>query len=246
MDEVDPATEQATAEGSGGGGAVAAGEPPDGELPREELDPEELDRLLAGGQAELRWLVDWLTPVIQTRVVRLLSNQATGCRSLRQELEDLTQEVFMSLFADRARVLRSWQPQRGASLRTFVSLVAERRVYSLLRSARSNPWTADPRPAHELAGRSREVDPERRAASRDELRWLLDRLCARLTPLGRRMFEYLFVDERSLEEIGRETGLSQEAIYAWRSRLRRLAVRLDRGLEPRRAARPARGRKRHA
>lgn len=238
MDQVDSAIERATAGDVGSGLAVVAEK-----RSEEALSAEELDRLLDGGEAELRRLVDWLTPVVQERVARLLASQAPGRRNLRQELEDLTQEVFMSLFAERARVLRSWRPQRGASLRTFVALVAERRVYSLLRSARRSPSTAEAGPASEPTSRSSEADPERRAESRDELRRLLARLRARLSPLGLRMFELLFVDERSLEEIGRETGLSEQAIYAWRSRLRRHAVELRRGRAAARAARRAEGRR---
>src|SRR5687768_1618744 len=65
-------------------------------------------------------------------------------RDLRQEVEDLTQEVFVALFADDARALRLWDPARGASLANFVGLLAEREVASILRSGRRSPWTEDP------------------------------------------------------------------------------------------------------
>jgi len=50
-------------------------------------------------------------------------NRSAAGRDVRQEVADLIQEVFMALFADDARVLRSWQPERGLSLDNFVGLV---------------------------------------------------------------------------------------------------------------------------
>jgi RNA polymerase sigma-70 factor, ECF subfamily len=58
------------------------------------------------------------------------------------------------------------------------------------------------------------------------LRLLLDRLREKLSPLGQRLFELLFVQEMSPEETMAATGLSADAVYAWRSRLRRLARKL--------------------
>jgi hypothetical protein len=58
------------------------------------------------------------------------------------------------------------------------------------------------------------------------LRLLLDRLREELSPLGWRLFDLLFIRELSLPEVKAESGLSDDAVYAWRSRLRRLAQRL--------------------
>jgi RNA polymerase sigma-70 factor (ECF subfamily) len=65
-------------------------------------------------------------------------------------VEDLSQEVFLTLFSRDAHVLRSWQAERGSSLESFVGLVAERQVLSFLRgggaemsgnaSQARNPW----------------------------------------------------------------------------------------------------------
>jgi DNA-directed RNA polymerase specialized sigma24 family protein len=93
-------------------------------------------RALAGDQIALNRLVSVLTPVIQTRVARTLfphrSLLAAG-RNLHQEVEDQTQEVFLMLFARDGRTLRSWQPEGGLSLESFVDRVAECQVLSFLR-----------------------------------------------------------------------------------------------------------------
>jgi RNA polymerase sigma-70 factor (ECF subfamily) len=203
----------------------------------------EVRSALAGNEPALTRLVRKLTPVIQSRVARGLLLRRTGMaagRNVRQEVEDLTQEIFLVLFADGGKVLRSWQPERGLSLLNFVGLVAERQAASILRSGKRSPWKEDPTLPEDLHQAATESGPEEVTASREQLRLLLHRLTEELSPLGRHLFDLLFLRELPLEEVIRRTGMSPDAVYAWRSRLRRLAGRLldetsENRLEPRKS-----------
>ncbi len=187
-----------------------------------------VSQALAGHEPALASLVDLLTPVVQARVARaLLAHRPPGGgRSIREQVEDLTQEVFLTLFADGARVLKTWNSDRGLSLENFVGLVAQRRAISMLRTGKRSPWKEDPTLDDELDGAAPDPDPEERTASREHLRLLLGRLKEELSPLGWRLFDLLLVRERSVKEVRAETGMSRDAVYAWRSRLRKLARRL--------------------
>ncbi len=170
-----------------------------------------------------------LTPVVQARVARgllLRRQRAAAGRDVRQEVEDFTQEVFLALFDDDGRVLRSWNPERGLSLLNFVGLVAERQTVSILRNGKRSPWKEDPTLAAELDGEVPEPGPERAAASRETLRLLLGRLREELSPLGRHLFELIFLRELPVKEVVGQTGMTSEAVYAWRSRLRGRARRI--------------------
>lgn len=197
------------------------------------VGPAEVQRALAGDDAALRRLVAALTPVVQARVARVLLVHRTGNRAgrdVRQEVEDFSQEVFLLLFADGQKVLRSWQPERGLSLANFVGLVAERQAVSILRSGKRTPWKEDPTLTEELDALAVENDPEEVTASREQLRLLLRRLTEELSPLGRHLFDLLFLQELPLQEVVEKTRMSPDAVYAWRSRLRRLARHLLSGL----------------
>ncbi len=190
---------------------------------------DELRSALGGDETALTRLVQILTPVIQSRVARGLLLRRTGLaagRDLRQEVEDFVQEIFLVLFADGGKVLRGWQPERGLSFLNFVGLVAERQTASILRSGKRSPWKEDPTLTEDLEQAAPESGPEEIAASREQLKVLLHRLTEELSPLGRHLFDLLFLRELSLDEIVAQTGLSPDAVYAWRSRLRRLARRL--------------------
>ena len=194
---------------------------------REKLTRHDLDRALTGEPSALGRLIHALTPVVQARVARvLLRRHERRSFDVRQEVEDLSQEVFVTLFAEQARVLRSWDPERGLSLENFVGFVAERQVAGILRTGKRNPWTEDPTLTDELDGEAPDAGPEATVASRDVLRQLLRRLEESLSPLGRHLFDLLYLREQSVDEVGTETGLSADAVYAWRSRLRRLARNL--------------------
>lgn len=177
----------------------------------------------------MRALVDALTPVVQARVARGLLRRGGGARGrdVRQEVEDMTQEVFLSLFDDGGRALRAWAPARGLSLANFVGLVAERQVASILRSGRRSPWTEDPTDGDVLdasAGRAR--DHEGEVVSRDLLAAVVERVRAELSPKGLVMFERLVVDDASIETVCAEMEMQPDAVYAWRSRLAKLVRRI--------------------
>ena len=200
------------------------------------LTLEDLDDALAGEPRAVRLLVDTLSPVLHMRVARVLTRRRASApgRDVRQEIEDLVQEIFLLLFDDDGRVLRSWDPEKGLSLVNFVGLVAERQTITRLRSPRANPWTEDPTADADLDGgvdAHTRNDPETRAISRDTLRVLVERLRLELSPLGLEIFILLHVKRKAIDDVCAELRMNRAAVYVWRSRLRKkartLAAQLD-------------------
>lgn len=225
--------------------AVARRSRPDGRVPYDGYIPKGTSRLgetmdaqesvtlaagaLAGDRIALTRLVAVLTPVIKARVARTLYARRWGPgggRNVYEEVEDLSQDVFLALFVEDGRVLRRWQVERGLSLENFVGLVAERYTLSYLRSGRRNHRLEEPTEDDDFDRRDDEPDLLRILVGKEELDLLLDCLRERLTPLGWHMFTLLFVQMLSAEEAMAATGLSRAAVDAWRSRLRRLARKL--------------------
>lgn len=196
-----------------------------------------VDKALEGDADATRALVKLLMPVVQARVARALARRRGGSgRDVKQEVEDLAQEVFAALFAEDGRALRAWDAARGLSLASFCGLVAEREASSILRSGRRSPWTEA---ATELEDLERQLgaegDVEIRVASREELARVLDGLRAQLSPKGLDLFHRLVVEEQEPSRVCAETGLGADAVYAWKSRLVKLVRKLAaeaRGSDP--------------
>jgi DNA-directed RNA polymerase specialized sigma24 family protein len=183
-------------------------------------------RALLGDRAQLRSLVDALTPVIQARVARVLLRAGSLDRrgTVRQEVEDLTQDIFARLFAHEGEVLRGWDESKGLSLLGYVGLIAERECISMVRSKRRNPYTERPTEAetldhHAPQGGGAELD----VLTRQMAKTLCLRLHESLSPLGFTVFEKLFCHEQDPESVCQELGMSADALYAWRSRIRKQA-----------------------
>jgi DNA-directed RNA polymerase specialized sigma24 family protein len=208
-----------------------AGAAPPGGPPPVEPTLELVHRALAGERRACRLLVGALTPVVHTRVAQaLLRSRSRVDRDLRQEVADIVQTILLALFKDGGRALLSWDPAR-LPLKQYVAIKAERDVVSILRSRRLNPWTEAPTPAEELdEAPDTHGGPELQAASREMLRELLVRLRAEVTELGWQMFTLLYVEGRTAEDVGAIAGMTVGAVYAWRSRLTRLAKKLARDL----------------
>ncbi|MDC0747936.1 RNA polymerase sigma factor [Polyangium mundeleinium] len=183
-------------------------------------------KALVGERQAVRALVDRLTPVIQMRVARALRRRRGAAlgRDVRQEVEDLTQSVFLAIFANGGQALRKWDPARGSSLESFVGLLADHEIASILRSRRRSPWTEDPTTNEDLAEDAPpgDVGPELETLTREALRTIVDRLRERLSDRGLELFFLLFVEERATEEVCADTGLTPDAVYAWRSRIGKL------------------------
>jgi RNA polymerase sigma-70 factor (ECF subfamily) len=146
-----------------------------------------IERALRGDGVAVRALVELLTPAIQTSIARvLLRSGARLGRDVRSEVADLTQEVFERLFAEDGRLLRDWEPERGASLAGFVKIVAERHALSVLRSRRRSPFAEEAREVEALdRGEARSLERGVRAAARDVERTGTARVRA-LVPRGAR------------------------------------------------------------
>lgn len=190
--------------------------------------PPLLQRALAGDRRAVRELIAELSPVIQARAGRMLARRPlTRSRDIRQEVLDLTQHVFVDLFRDDARLLRSWDPERGLSLPNFVGMIAEQRVLAVLRNRNKNPFRDEPTAPEDLdVGADSARGPERIAASKEALATVLDALRGRLSDQGLAMFHWLFVEGRSVEEVCALADTSADAVYAWRSRIGKLARQL--------------------
>jgi RNA polymerase sigma factor (sigma-70 family) len=193
------------------------------------VDHEVIRRALSGDRSQLRFIVNALTPVIQARVAKVLLRAGALDRrgSVRQEVEDLSQEIFCRLFAEDGRVLRAWDPEKGLSVVGYAGLIAERECISIVRSRRRNPYTERPTEALALEA----AQPVRDGAESDVLtREMARALCTKLqdtlSPLGFKVFELLFCDEQTPESVCATLDMTPDAVYAWRSRIRKTARQL--------------------
>ncbi len=181
-----------------------------------------LEAALRGEESALRHIVSLMTPVVHVRVARAMhrrQQEARG-RDVRQDMEDMIQEVFAALFARDGKALRAWDAARGLSFLSFVGFLAEREVAMRLRNAKRNPWTEDPTTAEELnriAGPT--GSPDRYLESRDLLAYMLNEIQQWLTPEGRRYFQQLYVDQQPVAEVAERLGTTKNALYVWRNRL---------------------------
>lgn len=182
-----------------------------------------ITRAAEGDRQAMRQLVTALSPIIRTAVVSVLArNTGSGRRAPRQEVEDVTQSVLLALFAERGQVLQQWDPARGLPLEGFVSLLAKRETFSLLRSRRRSPWTESPTEVEALDQNAvPRMGPESETISRDMLASLAEAVRSKLTAKGFELFELMFMRGLPPEEVATLTSLTLEAVYAWKSRLGR-------------------------
>lgn len=163
-------------------------------------------------------LVRKLRPTIQMRVARALMRRARNSRNVAQEVEDLVQEVFLALFDQDAKALRAWDPTRP--LEPFVAVIADYEVISILRSGKRKPWRDDHDGDVDVdAFQATSSGPETLFGTSELYAGILDRMRAELTPKGLQLFQTLIVEDQPVDDVCTASGMTRDAVYAWRSRL---------------------------
>jgi RNA polymerase sigma factor (sigma-70 family) len=179
-----------------------------------------VDRALAGDPGAQRLLVTELTPTIQWSVGKMLRRWRTGlaaARDLRQEVEDMVQEVFVELFEKDGLTLRRWDPDR-LPLKGFVGYVARIRTAEVLRSRRS-PWREQPSAPDDLPGGTVRRTPEDDTGSIDLLRKIHLCLTAGFSTDDAHLFDLFFLRQLPPQHVADTVDRTLAAVYKWRSRL---------------------------
>lgn len=185
-----------------------------------ELTPALVNRALDGDLDAQRELVAELTPTIHWEAAKMLRKWRTGSaagRNLRQEIEDMVQEVFVELFEDDGETLRVWDPDR-LPLEAWVGYIAKIRTAEVLRSRRS-PWRERPEDPADLPKPAVRRTPEDDTLSRDELRKIHLCLLADFGPDDAHLFDLFFLRQASPKVVAEKTEKTMAAVYKWRSRL---------------------------
>jgi RNA polymerase sigma-70 factor (ECF subfamily) len=177
--------------------------------------------VLRRDEAAIRQFVRRYTPIIQSAVAStvLSFGRSSTLRNVREEVRDLTQDVFVVLFDQDDRVLTRWDPERGMKLGSFLSLVARRRTLARLRRRSSNPWTQDPVETERVESALVTRPETDRVEARQLLESALETVQLGQSERGREMVDLLLVQDLDTEEVEQRTGLSRAAVYKWRSRL---------------------------
>ncbi len=198
-------------------------------LRRPDDDATLLRRAFGGDSAARRRLAERLGPFIKARVLRATRGEAIG----GLEVCDLVHEVWGRLFADDARLLRDWDPER-ASLPGYVNLLTGQIVSKTRRAqfAQRRHPEGGSGPLDEAAAVADAAPaPDEHAAERARLRALWTHLEDTLPPIGRVVLHMLYADHRAPADIARALGVSDSAVYGWRHKIKRAAVAFEEGTD---------------
>jgi len=181
-----------------------------------------LCRCLQGDADARNLFVDRYAPVIHGAVRRLVRGRAPDDASVGHE--DVVQEVFLRLFRDGSRVLRTYDPKK-ASLVTWLTIVARNITLDVLRKKRLSTVTFDPT-VHSPATRDTRPPDRELTVPQD------------LLPTRQRLVLKLLYDEQlEVPEVARILGVQEQTVRSARhkaiSSLRAFFQRSDERKNPR-------------
>src|SRR6185369_16444090 len=118
--------------------------------------------------------------------------------------DELVADCFEELAKEDARVLRAFRGESG--LATFVSVVASRRAFRVLRDRLRHGKAVDRKAEHDqLAPRPGETDPAEHVETTERASIIVEAI-AELAPSDKLLLTLYYLDNRSYKEIADATG----------------------------------------
>lgn len=190
-----------------------------------------IERATRGDQAAESEILDMILPSIKKAVGTVLKRCGRiEARDYRQEMEDIAQDVLLSLFEDKGKKLLLWDPSRGLSLPKYVELISRNMTVSILRSRRKNPWGARPVEPIDLESLAGSTDNLEDAIERSQLRVAIHTaVSAELTTKGRTVLQGI-LNNIPDEDIAKSNQMTTNAVHVWRSRIIKIAKKVARSL----------------
>lgn len=184
-----------------------------------------LVRAFGGDRAAQATLNRRLLPVIYSRVQRVLRRRRVSDAKLG--VDDVAQQVWVTLLKDDGRQLLNYDPERGKSLEGWIGMVSEREAGNALAQVfaeKRDPGLESPPEALTFQGDGT-PSPESAAEARDMLERLMGYLDDELAERGRVILRLLYVDQVSTREAAEALGVSQQVVWNWQHKIRTLARR---------------------
>jgi RNA polymerase sigma factor (sigma-70 family) len=180
-----------------------------------------VDAALSGDERAIDTLIHRLMPVVEQYVGFVLARSRRGGRDVHQDKEDFVQEVMLKLFHFEKTPLRKWNPEISG-LDSYVGVITKNAIIAILKIKKKNPWMADPTEAEaleRLQGAAGRVDLE--VAARELLRLVDAVIKERFSEQRYRLFQLIYVEERSVEEVCELMKMTPDAVFQARARFKK-------------------------
>ena len=190
-----------------------------------EEEAELVQDCLAGRDAAWETLVRDYGPGALAAVKVALRQRGHGPDAALED--ELIADCFEELAKEDAKVLRSFRGDSG--LATFISVVATRRAYRVLRDRLRHGKAVDRKAEHDQrAPRTSEPDPAEHVEATERASIIVEAI-AELAPGDKLLLTLYYLDHRSYKEIAEATGLAATGVGTKIARARaKLRERLER------------------
>lgn len=187
-----------------------------------------VERIVAGDKSSWDEFVRQFTRLIYHAIYKTL--QGRGYKSGSDLVDDLHQEVFLSLLKNDAAKLRGFQWRNGCSLATWLTVVSRNTAIDFIRRDsryKSREVSIDAESAAsdkgEMSGSlldilpASTVTPDKEVASKEAVD-VIRKAITELPPQDRKLLELLYFEDWSPDEVARFFNKTVEAVYMQKKR----------------------------
>jgi RNA polymerase sigma-70 factor (ECF subfamily) len=154
--------------------------------------------------------------LIQSCIHRVLARFPSVVRA--EDAAEVTSILYLQLLANDRMKLRSFAPERGCKLGTWLGLLATHSAYDYLRTLRHAPRVLELTEADEVVS---ELPDAAELALRGERAARVSALLAAFTAKDREFFELYFGEGLEPDEVAERMGISVKTVYSKKHKIQR-------------------------
>ena len=179
-------------------------------------DTDLVKALLANDPAAWQALAFRYGRLIQSCIHRVIARFPSVVRA--DDAAEIMSMLYVQLLSNDRSKLRTFAPERGCKLGTWLGLLATHSAYDFLRSVRKVPRAVELAEAEELATES--PDPSE-LTLRSERASSVAALLAEFTTKDREFVELYFGEGLDPDEVARRMGISVKTVYSKKHKIQR-------------------------
>jgi RNA polymerase sigma-70 factor, ECF subfamily len=141
----------------------------------------------------------------------------------KDDASEIYSMLFVQLLANERSKLRSFAPERGCKLGTYLGLLATHTAYDFLRSIRKIPHSTGLAEAETLSGEA--PDPAEITLQHEQLSRVQEVL-AEFSRKDRQFVMLYFAEGLEADEVARRMGISVKTVYSKKHKIQRRLVSL--------------------
>ena len=171
-----------------------------------------IDQCIKGSATAWRHFTEKFSPFVYYVIQKVVNSKCPDIS--REEINDLHNDIFVSIMEKNGRKLRQYEGKNGCSVATWIRIIAVRATIDFLRKRRPMLSLSDAKAEKEAEKQSTSDTTPLKILEGEEKKNIIKELLEDLSPKDQLFMRLLYYEEASPREIAKILNSTPNAVYS--------------------------------